>query len=435
MMHYMQVLKQGMLLVLLVFVLYAKGAGSAPCSFKSEGPKGTISFRGSGSITNCSWLITAPLNHSIVLTFATFQLYYKFKSVQQLLPLEFPPTEKEASRLEIWDGQDENATLLGSFRGTKRPFSLQSSGHHLFLRLIVDPGAPLCNFEGSYIATTTKEKPKLKIPAAVVIALPYQYLWCSAEGTPPVNVAIMRNNDVLTNSIGYARVTVDSEGAGTYRCVASNEAGMDSKDVQVTLTKVCDESCLGWGEVGPFPGEMVQNVLYCSFATNPKDIFKCSPMATIFTKNGLSLSRYRCVITLYLITSCVLLLETVNKHKIREIPANSLHNMSSLKILDLRLNELRTFKSDVFRDLLELRELFLMGNKIEDLPDGIFATLFNLQILDISSNQIEKLPKKLLANMVTLQRLDASNNKIDEIYSETFWNLSSLVRLHATKTE
>ncbi|KAL9978286.1 hypothetical protein ACROYT_G015785 [Oculina patagonica] len=81
------------------------------------------------------------------------------------------------------------------------------------------------------------EKPKLKIPAAVVIALPYQYLWCSAEGTPPVNVAIMRNNDVLTNSIGYARVTVDSEGAGTYRCVASNEAGMDSKDVQVTLTK------------------------------------------------------------------------------------------------------------------------------------------------------------------------------------------------------
>ena len=60
------------------------------------------------------------------------------------------------TRLQIWDGKDENATLLGSFRGTKRPFSLQSNGRNLFLRLIVDPDAPLCNFEGAYVATTTK---------------------------------------------------------------------------------------------------------------------------------------------------------------------------------------------------------------------------------------------------------------------------------------
>ena len=77
------------------------------------------------------------------------------------------------------------------------------------------------------------EKPNLKIPGAVVKALPGQYLWCLASGTPPVHVRIMKSGDVLSNSTGYVLVRVYYE--GTYRCVASNEAGMDYKDIQVTL--------------------------------------------------------------------------------------------------------------------------------------------------------------------------------------------------------
>lgn len=123
------------------------GARSAPCSFKFEGSKGTISFRRSGSITDCNWLITAPVNHSISLTFATFELYYEVGDVEK---------KEVANQLKVWDGKNENATFLGSFRGTKRPFSLHSSSRSLLLRLIVDKDVPLCNFEGSYIATTTK---------------------------------------------------------------------------------------------------------------------------------------------------------------------------------------------------------------------------------------------------------------------------------------
>ena len=127
-------------------------ASSVPCSFRVEGPKGTIRSPRWETITDCTWLITAPMNHNIILTFAVFQLYYKVDNPQEM--------NQETTRLEIWDGEDQFASLLGIFRGTKRPFSLQSSGRNLFLRLIVDPNAPLCNFQGSYATMTTKGRVK-----------------------------------------------------------------------------------------------------------------------------------------------------------------------------------------------------------------------------------------------------------------------------------
>lgn len=75
----------------------------------------------------------------------------------------------------------------------------------------------------------------LKIPAAVVKALPGYWLRCSAKGTPPVYIGIMKNDKVLVNSTGSAMVRVYDE--GTYRCIASNNAGIDSKDMQVTIAR------------------------------------------------------------------------------------------------------------------------------------------------------------------------------------------------------
>lgn len=86
-------------------------------------------------------------NHAVLLTFATFQLYYKAHDV-----LDMATT----TQLKVWDGEDNHAIFIGSFRGTKRPFSLQSSGRYLFLRLTVESDSPLCNFKGSYVAMTTK---------------------------------------------------------------------------------------------------------------------------------------------------------------------------------------------------------------------------------------------------------------------------------------
>ena len=84
-----------------------------------------------------------------------------------------------------------------------------------------------------YLFNSIVEKPNLKIPGSVVKALQHQWLWCSSAGTPPVHVGITKSGEVLTKSTGYAMVRLYDE--GTYRCEASNEAGMDSKEIQVTF--------------------------------------------------------------------------------------------------------------------------------------------------------------------------------------------------------
>ena len=79
------------------------------------------------------------------MTFTTFELYYKGEDDKS----------NGITKLQAWDGDSEHNTSLGIFYGTKRPFSLHSSGRHLLLRLTTAQDTPLCNFEGSYISIIT----------------------------------------------------------------------------------------------------------------------------------------------------------------------------------------------------------------------------------------------------------------------------------------
>lgn len=74
----------------------------------------------------------------------------------------------------------------------------------------------------------------MKIPASTVRALSGHWLWCSAVGTPSVDITITNNDKVLVTSSGYALIRVYDE--GTYTCTAKNQAGIDSKEIQVSLT-------------------------------------------------------------------------------------------------------------------------------------------------------------------------------------------------------
>ena len=79
------------------------------------------------------------------------------------------------------------------------------------------------------------EKPELQIPGSFVRALSGYWLWCSAKGTPPISITITKGNKQLVKSTGLAKVRVYEHEEGTYRCSAWNEAGNDSKEIQVTL--------------------------------------------------------------------------------------------------------------------------------------------------------------------------------------------------------
>ena len=132
----------------LLFFSFKTDTNLAPCEQKIEDVKGVIKTAKSGTISNCTWLITVPAGHNIFLKFTTLELEleskYKYYSW---------PTEKE-TELQVWDGHNESSASLGIYRGTKRAFSLQSSGRCLFIRLRVFPDTDLCNVQALFFAST-----------------------------------------------------------------------------------------------------------------------------------------------------------------------------------------------------------------------------------------------------------------------------------------
>ena len=73
--------------------------------------------------------------------------------------------------------------------------------------------------------------PEITSPAAVVRTLFYFRLLCSAIGSPPVFVALIRNCYTLINTTNVATITLYEE--GNYTCVATNKYGTDAKNVLV----------------------------------------------------------------------------------------------------------------------------------------------------------------------------------------------------------
>ena len=64
-------------------------------------------------------------------------------------------------------------------------------------------------------------------------AAPHHFVWCSAEGYPPINIFIFKNSTLLANGTGLVMTRLNE--TGNYSCVASNEAGNDTKDLPVTI--------------------------------------------------------------------------------------------------------------------------------------------------------------------------------------------------------
>ena len=129
----------------LLFFSFVTDTNLAPCEQKIEDVKGRIKTDKSGTISNCSWIITVPAGHNIFLKFTTLELEFKYKL--------YWPIEKK-TELQVWDGHNELSASLGIYRGTKRAFCLQSSGRYLFIRLRVFPDTVLCNVQGSFFAST-----------------------------------------------------------------------------------------------------------------------------------------------------------------------------------------------------------------------------------------------------------------------------------------
>lgn len=68
-------------------------------------------------------------------------------------------------------------------------------------------------------------------PTTVVRAFPGYKLSCSATGTPPIYVSIIRNSTVMVNKTNNAIIGLTKE--VNYTCAASSPYGTDAKDFSV----------------------------------------------------------------------------------------------------------------------------------------------------------------------------------------------------------
>ncbi|KAL9968993.1 hypothetical protein ACROYT_G021147 [Oculina patagonica] len=384
-------------LSLLVIVVWnLKVVYCTQCDFDLDDARRTINFDSLGKDRwfcarrpYCSCVITALPEHHIRLKFVIFNLanyYYIYSDLTQ-------------DWLYVYDGNSSHLnTLLGSFTGTKQSFAVQSSGRFMMIQLKRD-GWSRTIFKASYNYSTTKERPKIIVPSPVVRTVPGHFLWCSAEGFPPINMTLLRNSTSLANGIGRVMKKADKE--DNYTCFARNEAGTDSKEFPVTFVG-CENACSGDGSVDK--KDKVNNEFSCTNIGSTIDLFNCLPT----TATKLSLQR----------------------NKISNLPTGAFRHMAALKVLDLQLNEISSISLDAFADLKGLHTLNLQNNRIQNLTADIFSPLLALQTLNVKDNQIQNLTAEIFSSLMALRVLDLSSNKIPYLPTGLLTKQTSLAELY-----
>ena len=115
-----------------------------PCFYDVGSSNGVISssFTKNYSMYNCTWIITAPSNHTVKLTFTIFNLFDYLTILR--------------SEIRVFDGKSTNDTLLGIFSGSRRPFIVQTSGQFMMVTFKRYHEYGFFNFKAVYVSTSIK---------------------------------------------------------------------------------------------------------------------------------------------------------------------------------------------------------------------------------------------------------------------------------------
>ena len=115
-----------------------------PCFYNVGSSNGVISssFTKNYSMYNCTWIITAPSNHTVKLTFTIFNLF-DYLTIYR-------------SEIKVFDGKSKNDTLLGIFSGSRRPFIVQTSGQFMMVTFTSYHEEAFFNFRGVYSSSSIK---------------------------------------------------------------------------------------------------------------------------------------------------------------------------------------------------------------------------------------------------------------------------------------
>ena len=92
---------------------------------------------------NCTWIITAPSNHTVKLNFTIFNLLDLYPQIYR-------------NEIKVFDGKTKNDMLLGTFSGSRRPFIVQTSGQFMMVTFKRYHEEAFFNFKGVYSSSSIK---------------------------------------------------------------------------------------------------------------------------------------------------------------------------------------------------------------------------------------------------------------------------------------
>ncbi|PFX23275.1 Relaxin receptor 1 [Stylophora pistillata] len=378
--------------------------------------------------------------------------------------------------LEIRDGYNQSANLLGVFCGNGTTGIRRSSGRNLWLKFSSSDGYWFQNnsyYSGKELNETTTPNLKLVPKTQFVLFKHSSSLWCPAEGGPAPYIVWRKNGAVVQNStsVRYWLTITEEEENPNYSCEVETHNGLDQKNISLVIER-CPEPCqctVLEGNIEGFISVNCERKLLHSVPQNlpgttiklvvsenqledlPPRVFSgLNWLSTLDLSNNhlkdfppgvfdetrhltriwLGNNNFKELPEDLFVGQDRIRFLRMKGNQLQQLPRNIFKDLSNIEELDLSYNKLQTLPEGFLNHSTRLRELRLSGNQLKELPRNIFKHLPDLEELDLSYNQLQKLPRDVLSNNVKLKKLFLSNNKLRHLPS--FRNLSQLAILYTS---
>lgn len=111
------------------------------------------------------------------------------------------------------------------------------------------------------------------------------------------------------------------------------------------------------------------------------------------------------------------------------LKGNEFSSLTSLEVLNLKLNEISEVPVEQFQFLGSLKEIYLDENHLSTMDKRTFENNINLAIISLSANDIDKLHFKTFLFLTSLRELDLSSNRLTSLQAKLFEKNKKLERL------
>ena len=125
----------------------------------------------------------------------------------------------------------------------------------------------------------------------------------------------------------------------------------------------------------------------------------------------------------------------LTENRLSNLSSDVFTNLTSLKMISLTGNFLKSLPVGLFQYLSNLTELFLDKNHLTTLHTNLLKGLHKLKVLNVARNEIKVIPKHLLHDLLSLNKLYLNYNNLSTLPRELLNSLRNLTRFYVSHNE